>query len=414
MTNPPVRTLLVDDSAVTRGLLARALATEPAIEVSGTAMHGRAAISWMQRHPVDVVVLDVEMPVMDGLQTLAAIRRDFPDVAVVMASTQTQAGAETTVKALAMGAAACVAKPRAPSVDESLRQLSRELVPLVRELGRARSSSSGEYAEPSAIGTADRETTRRSAPKRDRFQAARRSARPRRSPLLAPEIVVVGASTGGPAALTTVLKALPSPFPLPILIVQHMPPMFIPLLAKHLSHDCGHDCCEVQGGEPIESGRVYIARGGHHLLVAPRGEGKSEGPAGNGSEGKPNSHPLLVADASPLQGPLAPRFKLVVDSSEAEHFCRPSVNPLFRSAAACYGAAVLAVMLTGMGEDGIEGTREVVKQGGYVIAQDEASSVVWGMPAAVVRENLADEVLPLCRIPAALCRICRVEETVQT
>jgi two-component system chemotaxis response regulator CheB len=191
-----------------------------------------------------------------------------------------------------------------------------------------------------------------------------------RSSSAPPNLLVIGASTGGPQALREVLTGLPADFPLPILLVQHMPPLFTPMLAKHLARDAGRPCAEAVHGEPIESGRTYVAPGDYHLEVAKRGD----------------------------------RMCAVLHQGPPEHYCRPSVNPLFRSAAEWYGSGVLAVMLTGMGEDGVEGAKEVVARGGTVIAQDEASSVVWGMPGAVVRAGLAHEVVPLQEIASVVVR----------
>jgi two-component system chemotaxis response regulator CheB len=346
--------LVVDDSAVVRGLLARALETDPAIKVAGTAMHGGQALDWMQKNRVDVVILDVEMPVMDGLTALAKIQVEFPHVHVVMASGLTYEGAETTVKALALGAAGCIAKPAARSTAESIELLVRELVPLVKALG-----SQHVYEAPVEI-----------FPPKSSSGGARR-------PIVPPSVVVIGSSTGGPKALTTVLSGLPRDFPLPILIVQHMPPLFTPMLAKHLQQDSGRPCQEAQHAHPIERNHTYIAPGDYHVVIDKRDN-------------------LMVT---------------TLNQNPAEHYCRPSVNPLFRSAADWYGKSVLAVMLTGMGDDGIEGTRSVSARQGYIIAQDQASSVVWGMPAAVVRENLAHQVLPLSEIAPAIQRICCAELT---
>ncbi len=350
MNPPPVRALVVDDSAVVRGLLSRALSADPGIVVAGTAMHGELALAFLRRSPADVVVLDIEMPVMDGIATLKRLRSEFPEVRVVVASSLTQAGAKTTIEALALGAAGCFAKPEARSLSESVDGLLAELIPLVKALG------------PHGAG-------RRTMPERALPQprpAARRTS---------PRIVVIGSSTGGPAALREVLTALPSGFPLPIVIVQHMPPTFTALLAQHLAKDTGRPCVEAADGQPILAGRTLVAPGDHHLELSQSGDG-------------------VVA---------------ALNRSAPEHHCRPSVNPLFRSAARLYGRSVLAVMLTGMGDDGIEGTRLVASQGGRVIAQDEATSVVWGMPGAVVRENLADDVLPLAEIGPRIERLCLAE-----
>lgn len=351
MSPERIRVLVVDDSAVVRGLLTRALQSDPEINVAGTAMHGDLALTWLRRHSVDVVVMDVEMPIMDGLTTLRHIQKEFPRVRVVMASSLTTKGAQTTVEALALGAAGCIAKPEARNTAESIDELVRELVPLVKALGNASHAA----PPPAFVRTA-------APPKASR-------------PAVPPQVVVIGSSTGGPNALQDVLKSLPRDFALPIFIVQHMPPLFTPMLAKHLERDGGRPCAEAQDGQPIERGHTYIAPGGFHVAVEKRND----------------------------------RMIMTLNQNPPEHFCRPSVNPLFRSVADWYGKSAVAVMLTGMGDDGIEGTRTIHERGGYVIAQDEATSVVWGMPGAVVRENLAHEVLPLSSIARSIQRVCTPE-----
>lgn len=356
---PPVRVLIVDDSAVVRGLLVHALGSDPQIHVVATAMHGDAALRTLRREPVDVVILDVEMPVMDGLTALPHILSEFPEVRVIMASAATTEGAETTIHALALGAAECIAKPVAGSTSASVAQLVQHLVPLVKSLGRAVEAIPKTRVEnQSANGN-----VRTSAPN---------LLRGRTSPGVTPTVLVVGASTGGPNALSNLLKEIPTDFALPILIVQHMPALFTPMLAKHLERDGGRPCREAVDGGAIQPGNTYVAPGDFHMLIEKRGD----------------------------------RMVTLLNQAAPEHYCRPSVNPLFRSAAEWYGRGVLAVMLTGMGDDGIEGVREVVSRGGRVIAQDEATSVVWGMPGAVVRERLADEVLPLGGIAEGILRAC--------
>ncbi|MEX0724964.1 MAG: chemotaxis response regulator protein-glutamate methylesterase [Planctomycetaceae bacterium] len=359
MSSPKIRVLIVDDSAVVRGLLSRALESDDRIEVAGTAMHGQSAISHLRRQLVDVVLMDVEMPVMDGLTALGIILKEFPKLPVVMVSSLTQAGAETTVQALSLGAAGCIAKPATSSTSESISLLVDELVPMIKAL-----------ANPSADPATPATTGWRSSSLSPTADA------PARTPKgFAPHVVVIGSSTGGPRALTEVLTNLHPDFSLPILIVQHMPPMFTPLLARRLELECSRPCREGTNGSPIEGGHMYVAPGDFHMEIARRGE----------------------------------QMMTILHRNEPEHFCRPSVNPLFRTAAQWYRGNVLAVMLTGMGDDGIEGTREIAAGNGYVIAQDRASSIVWGMPGAVVRERLAHQVLPLDMIAPTLNRICCTE-----
>lgn len=347
MTEPKLRVLICDDSAVVRGLLTKAVETDPGIEVAGTAMHGEAALLWLSRHSVDVMICDVEMPVMDGLETLRNINQSFSGLPVIMASALTYAGGEATVKALALGAAACVAKPQASSAAESIRQLSIDLVPLVIELGNAARKAVTPPTSPSIS-----------------------AYKPKR---ITPEVLVIGSSTGGPRALEQVLMDIPSAFTPPILIVQHMPPLFTPMLARHLAQDTSHPCQEGSDGIEILKNNVYVAPGDSHMVL--------ERTSGQLS--------LALTHGAPV------------------HFCRPSVNPLFQSAARVCGENVLALMLTGMGSDGLEGTEEIANGGGYVIAQDEASSTVWGMPGAITRAGLAHQVLPLRDIGSTIAKLCR-------
>jgi two-component system chemotaxis response regulator CheB len=345
-----VRVLIVDDSAVARGVLAAAMRAQPDIHLVGTAIHGEAGLRVLHRHPVDVVILDVEMPVLDGLATLARIAEEFPDVRVIMASALTGAGAEVTVRALQLGAADCIAKPQTGDPGENIRRIAAQLVPLVKALGAVR-------PRPASPSTSARRA-------QALLPAAGRSV---------PEIIVMGASTGGPKAVTTVLSALPGDLMLPVLLVQHMPPLFTATVARHLGRDTRRPSREAADGAIIEPGSIYVAPGDRHLLIERRGE----------------------------------RLVSVLDDGPPEHYCRPSVNPLFRSAASSCGEGVLAVVLTGMAEDGLEGARRVVERGGRVIAQDEATSVVWGMPGAVVRHGLCDCVLPVDQIGPAIEHLCR-------
>ncbi len=351
MSADPVTVLVVDDSAVVRGLLARAIETDPAIRLIGTAMHGQLALNALRKEHADVVVLDVEMPVMDGLTALQHIQKEFPRTKVIMASGQTYDGAETTMKALALGAAGCIAKPVTASTSASIEQVARELLPLIKALRPSSQRGSGVpvAAKPAAplVSTATLPRSRRT-----------------------PTILVIGSSTGGPQALRAVLCNLPKDYPLPILITQHMPPLFTPMLAKHLGVDTGRPAQEGAEGMLIERNHTYVAPGDFHMEVTKRDD----------------------------------RMAIHLTQDPPEHFCRPSVNPMFRTVADWYGNGVLAVMLTGMGDDGIEATRTIVDRGGYMIAQDEASSVVWGMPGAVVRAGLAHEVLPVNDIAGAIMR----------
>lgn len=337
----PVRVLVVDDSVVSRMIVAEAVSSDPQLELAGTAVDGRAALERIAELRPDVVVLDVEMPVMDGLEALKALRARDRRLPVVMLSSLTSKGASTTVDALTYGASDYVTKPSTGSRAESVAALQRDLLPKLKALtGR----------QPA--------TTARAAP----------LPRVRSGPV---EAVVVGISTGGPNALAAVLPELPHDLAVPVLVVQHMPPMFTKMLAQRLDALTALPVREAAGGESLSGGGVWIAPGGQHLAVE-RGDG---GPR------------LALLDTPP------------------ENSCRPAVDVLFRSAAEVYGARLLAVVMTGMGQDGYAGSRVVREAAGRVVAQDEESSVVWGMPRYVAEAGLADSVLPLDRIAGEISRL---------
>lgn len=340
-TARPTRVLIVDDSAVMRSVLRSVVAGDPGLEVAGTAADGATALQSIAMLEPDVVLLDVEMPVMDGLTTLKRLRAQNSRVPVIMVSSLTQRGARVTIEALASGAADYAAKPEGQFGREpAIRALAAELRPKIHAL-RRKAARTGEGTR-AGIAVAPR---------------------PRATALQAPAVVAIGVSTGGPAALEEILPRLPATFPVPVLVVQHMPEVFTALLAERLDKACMLRVAEARDGEPLVPGRVVIARGGYHLEVA------------RGSAGE-----RVIARLT--QGP-------------EEHHCRPSVDVLFRSVARVYGGKVLGVMLTGMGSDGLAGCRMLRELGAAILAQDEASSAVWGMPGAVAAEGLADRVLPL-------------------
>ena len=352
----PVRVLVCDDSAVIRGLLVRLLEADGAVEIVGTAANGRDALALQARAHPDVVVLDIEMPVMDGLAALPALLKADPAVQVVMASTLTTRGADVTLKALRLGAADYVPKPSAVGGIASGEGFRRELVEKVKALGRA--------------GVRRRATRLRLAPSAPSAPAAIL----RRVGARAPDLIAIGASTGGPQALFRVMRDLGAGFHLPVLITQHMPATFLPILAEHITRLGALPCAEARDGERILPGRAYLAPGERHMLVS-------------GSRSAPV---IALADTPP------------------ENFCRPAVDPMLRSAAGVLGAGVLAVVLTGMGHDGLAGGRAVVAAGGAVIAQDEASSVVWGMPGAVAHAGIAAAVVPVGEVAREIQVFARV------
>ncbi len=343
---PALRVMVVDDSAVVRAALTRMLEADPAIRVAAQAADGwealrQAALVQAGRQRLDLVLLDVEMPGLDGLGTLPRLLRAAPGVAVVMASALTTHGAEVTLQALRLGAADYVAKPAADRLERG--EFGRELLAKVHALAARR------------IGA---------APPRVAWPVAAPAAPGGPPPLL----VAVGSSTGGPQALFTLVAGLGRDLPVPVVVAQHMPATFTAILASHLDRLGLLACREAQDGEALRPGHLYLATGGRHLLVERDG------------------------------GALRARLS----DAPAEHYCRPSVDVLLRSAARACAGRVLAVLLTGMGQDGLAGTRAVVAAGGAAIAQDEATSVVWGMPGAVARAGLCRAVLPLGEIAAAV------------
>jgi len=347
-----IRVMVVDDSAVMRGLWSRMIEAEPDMSVVASAANGRAALELLRHKVVDVVLLDVEMPEMDGLSALPRILEMQPEARVIMASSLTQAGATVTVRALSLGAADYIGKPTSGSAVNAVALVGSELVAKIRALGGGRSA------------------VRTTAPRTPPPPAAAPHARPLHA-AEAVRLLVIASSTGGPNALSRLFHALPRDLALPVLIVQHMPPHFTAVLAERIRRESGHDCREAEHGEPLLPGRVYMAPGDYHMTLS----GAASEPA------------------------------LCLDHSEPVNYCRPSADPTLRSAAQLFGTGTLAVVLTGMGEDGLNGCREVVARGGRVLVQDEASSVVWGMPGAVVHAGLASAVLPLEQIAPQLARL---------
>ncbi|HEX6674922.1 MAG TPA: chemotaxis response regulator protein-glutamate methylesterase [Actinomycetes bacterium] len=357
-----VRVLVVDDSVVVRRLVTRLLDEDPGIEVAGVAADGRRALAVLpQVHP-DVVVLDVEMPELDGLATLAAIRERHPHVRVIMFSSLTERGAATTLEALALGASDYVTKPPALSPSDAvLDEVREQLVTKVRVLGdRSERARAGAGAPPARGWQA--------GPARPVGPVPAAAAPRHRAERV--EVVAVGSSTGGPNALGELLAGLPADFPAPVLIVQHMPPLFTRMLAERLDAGCPLTVAEAVPGAELRPGEVWLAPGGRHLLV--------ERQAGV--------------------------VRLATSQAPPENSCRPSVDVLFRSVSAAYGDAALGVVLTGMGRDGVAGSAALRAGGGQVLVQDKASSVVWGMPGLVAEAGMADQVVPLDQLAAELCR----------
>ncbi len=351
----PTTVLIVDDSRLFRAALEEALRDQPDVAVVGSVFSGAKALDFIRERPPDVVTLDVEMPGMDGLATLEAIQSFNAtqpaenSIGVIMVSAFTRRGAAVTIKALEAGAFDFVTKPAGPSADENLATLRDEVLLRIRAYARQQSR------QPGAAVTAPRPRVRRAAP------------RPRSRRPTAVRAIAIAASTGGPRALSTLLPELCERVDVPIFIVQHMPPDFTRSLAESLARQTGRSVVEATDGMPLATAPVFIAPGGRHMLL-------------RASRGTPA---VGLSDAPPENG------------------CRPAADVLFRSVAAVFGRECLGVILTGMGRDGTAGLGAIRRAGGYIIAQDEATSVIWGMPGSAVEAGLADEVLPLPEIAAA-------------
>jgi two-component system chemotaxis response regulator CheB len=339
---PPIRVLIVDDSVVIRNVLSEVLGSDPEIEIVGTASGGGLALLLIPQLKPDLVTLDLEMPGMDGIETLGGIRKLSAKLPVIMFSTFTERGAAVTLEALARGATDYVTKPTLAGSAEGARQRVRdELIPKIKSLCAPRVSF------PLPVAT-----------------VARARAR------VAIDIVAMGTSTGGPNALTTLIPQLPADFPVPIVIVQHMPPIFTRQLAERLDSLTPLLVREAQEGKKLAPGQVWIAPGDYHMIVARIGSD----------------------------------VVLTMNQRAAEQGCRPAVDVLFRSVAKAFGARVLAVVLTGMGADGKLGAQAVRAAGGEVIVQDEATSAIWGMPGRVAAAGHADSICPLGSIASEVVR----------
>lgn len=357
----PYRIMLVDDSAVIRGLTARWLEADPAIKVVASVSGGELALSAVRRNQPDVVVLDIEMPGMDGITLLPKLLELDPGLKIIMFSTLTQKSASISLKALASGAADYVPKPSSRAEMHQATDFRRDLVNKVKALGAARRSS-----QSSDLKSRD---LRPRAPAI--AAAAKKTITLCRPGLLAPRVLAIGSSTGGPKALFKLFESLKNSIRLPIFITQHMPPMFTTILAENLGRVSGAPCAEAIDGEEVQKGHIYVAPGDHHMTVE-----------------------------------IDDRTKYIrLNQGPPVHYCRPAVDPMFQSVAAAFDGLVLGVVLTGMGSDGLEGGRTLVEAGGTMIAQDEATSVVWGMPGAAAQGGVCSAVLPLEEIGPAISRI---------
>lgn len=352
-----IRVMLVDDSAVIRGLIARALESDKGIRVVSSVSNGQMAIAAVKGADPDIVVLDIEMPVMDGLTALPKILEASPGVKVLVCSNLSRKGAAVSVRALALGAAECLVKPTSTGDMNGAGEFQKNLLQLIHALGRK-----GAHAPSPAPGG---EGVRRPAGVQENARKTPAYVL-RRDPHAwtgKPALVAIGSSTGGPQALFTLLKSFKD-FDVPIVITQHMPKTFTAILAEHIHTNCGLDAFEGANGMVLQKGNVYVAPGGFHMEFEKTESGTV----------------IRLSDAPP------------------ENYCKPSVEPMMRSAIKIYGNRILAVMLTGMGSDGLESFRQLAEKGGRIVAQDEKTSIVWGMPGAVAVAGLCTQVLPLMEI----------------
>ena len=362
--DPKIKVLIVDDSAVMRKIISSALLKEPSIEIVGYASNGIQAIENVRTLNPDVVTLDIEMPEMDGLSALKEIRKENKRLPIVMFSTLTHKGAQAAVMALTAGASDYVGKPTtsAGSIEGAFKVLESELIPKIiglakrsrlrnAQVSQKPSSAQAVLIKKNELGTINTVTSTKAPNK-----------------LLVPNkpisAVCIGVSTGGPMALMQVFSQIQNPLPVPIFIVQHMPPNFTNLLAARLCTAGVTTVKEAKEGDIAEPGNAYIAPGGFHMVLASMG----------------------------------PQVVMHLNTNPPENSCRPAVDVLFRSASDIYGGNLLSVVLTGMGYDGLKGCQYIKARGGQIIAQDEESSVVWGMPGAIAEHNLAEVLLPIDRI----------------
>jgi two-component system chemotaxis response regulator CheB len=358
-----IRVMIVDDSAVLRGLVSRWIEEEPGLEVVARHANGKLAVEDVERSAPDIVLLDIEMPVMDGLEALPLLLQMRPDLRVLIVSTLTRRNAEISFKALSLGALDYVPKPDTNREITTSLDFRREVIRKIKSLGRVRMHPAAE--------------ARAGVAKTDLGEPAGKplAFRLRSFSLVPPRVIAIGSSTGGPDALAGVLApASPSLSRIPVLIAQHMPPVFTGILAERLARATGREAKEGVEGEALRPGTIYVAPGNRHMTVV---------------AGSPPR--IRIGDEPPV------------------HFCRPAVDPLFSSVAATFGPAALAIVLTGMGYDGAAGARSIAEGGGSVIAQDAASSVVWGMPGAAAAVGACAAMLPPGEIAATAAKLIKGE-----
>jgi two-component system chemotaxis response regulator CheB len=358
-----IRVMIVDDAVVVRGLFSRWVEAEADLEIVASLRTGREAVSQVERADPDVVVLDVDMPELDGIAALPQLLAKKPDLVVIMASTLTRRNAEISLRALSLGATDYIPKPDTHNEVSGSASFRRDLIEKIRQLGLKSKRLRGRARAPAGEAPATLPPKLRAAAKEIVLRAL---------PVNAPRVLVIGCSTGGPQALNALVTQMNSVLDrAPVLITQHMPPTFTTILAEHLARLAKRPVREAVEGEEVNAGTIYLAPGGRHMSVKRR-----DGIA-----------VIALSDGALI------------------NFCKPAVDPLFASAAEVWGQKVLALVLTGMGSDGLRGAQAIAEAGGGILVQDEASSVVWGMPGQVAHAGLASAVLPLNEIAGKLSRL---------
>lgn len=354
MSQPIIEVMVVDDSAVVRGFITRILESDSGIKVVYSAHNGQMAVAALETHDPDIILLDVEMPIMDGITAIPELLAKRPNAKIIMCSSLTTHNANITMKAMELGAVDCIGKPSSSSEisGDSFRDV---LLNKVKSIGEGATRKPAKTtALPSAVDRKPLVNIHPHLPKVVKLRALHEGYNGK------PQVLAIGSSTGGPNALFKVITDLKN-FDIPIVLTQHMPPTFTRILADHISKHTGVPAVEGENGMKLEAGRVHVAPGGLHMLIK------------------------LVGTDKVIQ----------LDDGPMENFCKPAVDPMLRSLLPIYGEKILTVILTGMGQDGLRGSREVVNRGGRIISQDEATSVVWGMPGAVALDGLCSAVLPL-------------------
>jgi len=342
---PLIRVLIVDDSSVVRRTLKTVLLSDPDFSIVGAGSDGKEGIELALKLKPDLVILDVDMPRMNGLEVLAELKKKNPELAIIMFSSLVQKGSVITLDAISLGADDYFCKPSTGSAEETIELLKKDFLPRLRAIFKKNQSSSGVIDLPQAAKKVLKENIKSVTPK----------------------ILAIGVSAGGPEALKVLLTALP-PLPVPAVITQHMPAGFTKSLADHLNSQTRHPVTEAVDGDTLVVGKFLLAPGDYHMVL----------------------EPCLAGN------------KVRLNQNPPENYCRPAVDPMLRSVAKIYGASALTVILTGMGQDGLEGCKVIHKAGGKILVQDQATSVVWGMPGSVFKEGLAEEALSIHDLSAAI------------